>query len=175
MNNIEKSIHHRDEKLHDPDFMLRPLGVVHDSCQIYFPTKYLFEMSEYYTRNLSGYLYDIHKILYAFDLEVGVNYYDVCDVKQLDPTHIEFKGNFISLNELIQKCRADGLQFRVTSLKTAPKHGDPVDISVNGFEFGPEFKPKLYKSVVEQFYDYNGYAKFNEDKSKFKIIFEKIV
>lgn len=175
MNNIEKSIHHRDEKLNAKDFILRPLGVVHDSCQIYFPTKYLFEMNEYYTRNLSGYLYDIHKILYAFDLEVGVNYYDVCDLHQIDETHIELKGSYTAISKLINKCKEEGLLFRILKLKTAPKHGDPIEIPVNGFEFGSDFKPKLYKSVIDQFYDSGGYAKFNEDKSKFKITLEKIV
>jgi hypothetical protein len=175
-NNIEKSIHYRDEVLHDKDFILRPAGVVHDSCQIYFPTKYLFEMQEYYTRNLTGYLFDIHQILYAFDLEIGANYYDMLDMKQSDPTHMEFSGNWTSIMSFLKKCTADNLGFKVTSCKTNPKHGDAEDIEViDNTHFGELFKPKYYNSVIDQFFDNNCFACFHRDKSKFKIKIEKIV
>jgi hypothetical protein len=174
MNVIEISIHHRDEKLNSKDFILRPAGVVHDSCQIYFPTKYLFEMQDYYERTLSGYLYDLHKILYAFDLEVGTNYYDMIGLKSLDSTHIELSGNYTGINNMIEKCVADGLKFRIVSLKATPKHQDPIEIEVNGFEFGEQFQPKLPKSVIKQFFDNNCYACYNRDTSKFKCVIEKI-
>jgi hypothetical protein len=169
---ISKSIHHEDEKL--PDVILRPLGVVHDSCQIYYPTEYIFDMNEYYVRNLTDYLYKIHGIYYTFDLETGVNYFDICDLKQLDPTHIELSGNYLSVKSLLDKCVDDGLRFKTLSMKATPKHKDPVDIEVlSNNEFGEGFKPRYSDSLMEQYYDAGVYAKFNEDKSKFKVILEK--
>ena len=155
-----------------------PLGVVHDSCQIYFPTKYLFDMSDYYFRNLSEYLDGIHHVLYAFDLEIGTNYYDICDLKQLDPTHIQIAGNYVSVKNLVDKCRADGLRFEVESLIMDRKHQDPLPIEVNGFEFGKEFAPDRWTSVVDEFFlgggDGKFYARFNQDKSSFKMILKKV-
>jgi len=165
---IEPSIHHNDIKI--PKVQIRPLGVIHDSSQFYFTTTYLFRMKEYYTRHLSEYMYKTHGIYYDFDLELGTNFYDVADVNQIDDHHIEFTGNYVTLKELVDKCRKDGLKFKITSL--TDKDGNPI--AVNGFEFGPEFKPKLYNSIVREFLDYELYAKFNEDKSKFKMIFEEL-
>jgi hypothetical protein len=165
MNTIDKSIHRTDEVMNQKDFILRPLGVVHDSCQIYFPTKYLFEMNEYYTRNLSGYLFDLHKILYAFDLEVGVNYFDVCDLHQISPTEIELTGTYTAIKALIEKCHADGLMVEVEYLKLVKKHQDPIELTGMA---DSEFKPKITDNVITEFFNNNCYAKYCEDRSKFK-------
>jgi hypothetical protein len=75
---------------------------------------------------------------------------------------------------MLDKCRADRLQFKINWLRTNPKHGDPQDIPFDGFEISEEFKPKYPTSIIKQFFDYNCYAKFCEDNSKYKIQIEKL-
>lgn len=169
---IEPTIHHNDPKI--PDVIIRPAGVIHDSCQFYFTTKYLFRMKEYYTRHLTDYLFKVHGIYYTFDLELGSNFYDVADMSQPDDHHIQFTGSYTTLTELVTKCREDGLKFRISKLHKVKKKQAPEILTVNGFEFDPEFKPKLYNSILTEFLDYDMYAKFNEDKSKFMMEFEEL-
>ena len=131
-------------------------------------------MKEYYTRHLTDYLYKVHGIYYTFDLELGSNFYDVADMSQLDDHHIQFTGSYTTLTGLVNKCREDGLNFRISKLHKVKKKQAPDILTVNGFEFDPEFKPKLYTSILTEFLDYDMYAKFNEDKSKFMMEFEEL-
>jgi DNA polymerase I - 3''-5'' exonuclease and polymerase domains len=158
----------------DRNMIVRPFNVVHDSSQNYFETKKLFEISDFYRLYLTEYLYELYKVRYEFDLEIGINYYDLARMKQLSPTVLSFKGTHKSLQGLLRQCTLDGLKYKVQSLKNLKvTEGDGIILDPK-----KEFKPIYKDSVMDKFYvktwDGVGQAIYDMDYSKYEVVIEKI-
>lgn len=153
----------------DKDIIIRPLIVVHDSSQNYFETKKIFEINDYYTKYLTDYLYDKYKIRYEFDTLVGVNYFDMCEVKVIDADTIQLTGNYRSLTKLAKKLEADGVEFDIISIKHKKKD---IEYFENGV-LSPEFAPKCYKSMVRAFYEEGLKSVYEIDNSKYRMTIRK--
>lgn len=146
----------------DKEVIIRPLNVVHDSSQNYFEAKYIFKISQFYNKYLRSYLYGKYGIDYAFDTEVGDNYFDMTDLSVIDDKTIALKGTYVALTKLLAKLDSSNVKYSVVSLTNKKKTKNYLN--ENG-SFSPDFKQEGYDDYVTQFYENNMYATFNMDLS----------
>jgi len=151
-------------------YNIYPQNVVHDSSQNIVEGRLLFDIFPFYHHNLTDYLYDLYGIKYEFDLEVGCNYFDMCDLSQIDNDTISLKGNYTSINGLLTNL-GDSLKYELVSV-VDKKSNTEIDVINN--KPSSEFKPKLFNDTIEQFNSMNMMAHFNVDKSKYVFTIKRI-
>lgn len=138
-------------------FKLRPLTVVHDSCTNEFNTERLFEIGQFYYKNMTQFLYDRFGIRYKFGTFIGDNYFDV---SELDPIEegkkIGLTGSATSLNKILGKLDEINYPYRFLV-------GDK-DMLV----------PSKPKSIFDAFYGRWGECVYDRDYSSYHIELESL-
>lgn len=134
-----------------------PWLVVHDSCTKYFPIKDIFEIGEFYKEHFTQYLYKMLGILWEFDIEMGNNYGDRFEFKNIDKDTLQFSGNYISINPVLQKMKKE-LNITIKYMKS------DEEISESNF------LPKFGTGIVSDFMKKTGSPTYDVDYSKYKLI-----
>jgi hypothetical protein len=137
-----------------------PLNVVHDSCQNYFESNFIFDLHPYYYKLLSDYLFDKHQIRYEFDTEIGTNYCDKAKLKQINSNELELVGNCTTLTKLCNKLTADRVRYKIDRL-----------VDYKGEEC-QEMRPDIIQNTVRQFFE-DFEPRYEFDMSKYKLIIKR--
>jgi hypothetical protein len=146
--------------------IVRPMNVVHDSAQNYFESNYIFDIHSYYHERLTEYLYKKFGIRYEFDTLVGVNYFDMAELRSIDNDTLQLTGNYRSLTSLCRKLKSDNVKFKILSIKHAKEDIEYFKDNV----LSPEFCSKVEKDFVKQFYIGEMESIYEYDYSKFRMI-----
>jgi hypothetical protein len=166
-NNIYES-----SKPNSPIHPLLPLGVIHDSSQNSFLARDIFKIFAFYREHLTAYLKAKYfNINFLFDLEIGKNFYDMCEVKDLDERTLEIEGTYTAVSDLLLGLNEDNVNYEITSIHD--KRAD-IDLEVNGKQLPDGFKSNIESNYVKQFIDGGYEARYFIDKSKYIFIIKQL-
>jgi hypothetical protein len=85
---------------------------VHDSNTCNFPADKLWSLHAFYDKNFTEFVYKKCGLNLLFDLEVGSNYQDSCNMKQVSDDIVEFKGNARSILKIMDRMNeCPGLKY----------------------------------------------------------------
>lgn len=150
------------------EIIVRPVNVVHDSSQNLFETKHIFEICDFYSRNMREYLYEKYNVDWAFDTLVGVNYYDMVEISNLDKDKLSLKGTYTALKLLLDKLKADGVDYSIESIEN--ENGESLTLTYDE-NYAEGFESDIPNSALKQsICQYKVSAMYEFDKSKYKAI-----
>lgn len=140
---------------------ISPISVVHDSNCNYIDAKFFWDIQDFYYKNFTEFLYDLTGVKYKFSVLLGTNYYDSCELKQLDYGRLRLEGTGLAINELMQRLDDVGVKY---SLEV------PEGIEVIGGRL-----PEIYHDSIEEFIRYEAREPiYHKDISHYKVILNKI-
>jgi hypothetical protein len=83
-------------------FVLKNIKLT-DSCENLVNINYLFRIKQYYDEHFMRYAKEQYGILFAYDLEIGLNYGEMMGVKPIDNNTIEVTGSGSVIQGLLWK------------------------------------------------------------------------
>ena len=87
----------------DKNMLIRNVIVVHDSCENLVNINYLFNIKQFYDKYFMEYAKEKYGILFAYDLEIGLNYGEMMGVKPIEDNVIEVSGTGSVIQGLLYK------------------------------------------------------------------------
>jgi len=172
------NVNYQSYKHPDKYPFVRVWNTVHDSSQNYFKCEDLFRVGPYFKLTLTDYLYEKFGVVYAFDTEVGVDYYNMCEYKLKDNKTLELVGSCKALKRVLDKCKVAGLNFEIVSLTNLTDEDNPVECSIlNGWYLEEEFKPLIRPYYMDNFMNIDkdwGEARYQLDWTEYKAIIRKL-
>lgn len=159
----------QDSYDHPEGPIIRPMNVVHDSSQNYFQSKYIFDIHEHYHQRLTEFLWEKVKIKYEFDTLVGVNYFDMAEVKVLTKNSIQLKGSYTALTKLCHKLKVDDVYFIIESIKSKKNEVELLNEGIISTDFKPESDPSIIFNFYKNYYS----PTYNLDKSSYRMIISR--
>lgn len=156
---------------------IRVWNTVHDSSQNYFQIDKLFEIRDYYYETLTEYLWNKYKVRYEFDVEVGANYFDMCEYKNLTQTKLELGGSYTAVKKLLDKIKSSGmLNFEIESLKRNDKEYE-CKLNCDGWysdDFVPEQDEHIYARFANRGQYFMARAAYEQDRSNYTVVINKL-
>ena len=85
--------------------LLKGIGCIHDSCQNLLSINELWNIVGFYRKNFYDYVYEKVGIRFDYDLEIGVDYANMMEVKLLDNNVLNITGTATALKILLDKIK----------------------------------------------------------------------
>jgi hypothetical protein len=134
---------------------LKNIGCIHDSCQNLFDINKLWDIVEFYRKHFYDYVYDEVGIRFDYDLEIGVDYSNMMEVKLLEDGRLKLTGSGSTLLKLLDEIR----------------NNSRLKVSCNLSK--EELMPKFEKSSLNRFIKKHQTC-MELDESEYTIILEKL-
>lgn len=134
---------------------LKNIGCIHDSCQNLLSINDLWTVVNFYRKYFYDYVYESVGIRFDYDLEIGVDYFNMMEVKLLDNGNLKLTGSGSTLLRLLEEIK-DNSQLKVL-----------CDLQES------ELKPKFEKSSLSRFIKKHQTC-MELDESEYTIILTKI-
>lgn len=84
---------------------LKNVGVIHDSCQNLLDINQLWNIVKFYRKNFYDYVYDEVGIRFDYDLEIGIDYANMMEVRLLEDNKLKISGTASALRVLLEKIK----------------------------------------------------------------------
>ena len=84
---------------------LKNIGCIHDSCQNLLNINELWNIVGFYRKNFYDYVYNEVGIRFDYDLEIGIDYANMMEVKLLDNNVLNITGTATALRILLNKIK----------------------------------------------------------------------
>lgn len=134
---------------------LKNIGLIHDSCQNLLDINELWNVVGFYRKNFYDYVYNKVGIRFDYDLEIGIDYANMMEVKLIKENILEITGTATALKILLEKI----------------KYESNLKITCNISE--EELLPKVETSSLKRFIKKHQTC-MELDESEYTIILEKL-
>lgn len=84
---------------------LKNIGCIHDSCQNLLSINELWNIVGFYRKNFYDYVYNEVGIRFDYDLEIGIDYANMMEVKLLENNILNITGTATALRVLLNKIK----------------------------------------------------------------------
>lgn len=125
---------------------VQPNIVVHDSSTNIFKIRDVLEIGEFYYKHFTEWLYAKYGVKWLFKTYIGVNYYDVCELSNIDESTLKLSGSNRSINFIFDRLKLNNMNF------------DLLTPEYTGIE-------SLYPNKFSEFIALEGKASFDKDNS----------
>ena len=134
---------------------LKNIGCIHDSCQNLLSINDLWNVVNFYRKYFYDYVYESVGIRFDYDLEIGVDYSNMMEVKLLDDGNLKLTGSGSTLLRLLEEIKDNSQLTVLCNLQES------------------ELKPKFEKSSLSRFIKKHQTC-MELDESEYTIILTKI-
>lgn len=132
---------------------IRSISMVHDSIQCLFDIHLLPIIQQFYTEHYQSHLKELTGIFFRYDLEIGDNYYDLCEFN-CTPDGFTLEGTNKAINLILKKLVKNNMPYEIIKQKNSL---DEV--------YWPRYKDCLFSE---------GEAKYHPDHAYNSILFKLI-
>lgn len=133
---------------------LKNIGCIHDSCQNLLDINLLWDVVKFYRRYFYDYVFDKVGIRFDYDLEIGVDYANMMEVKLLEDNTLKLTGSGSTLRRLLYN-----IEYYSDLKVSCDKSYDELD-------------PKIEKSSLKRFIKKHQTC-MDLDESEYTIILTK--
>lgn len=133
----------------------RPVLQVHDALISYFDLSMIWDLNEFYYQAFTEYLYKITGVRYAFSVCFGMDYYNKCDSRNIDPDNLELVGSNRGILQILEGLDKIGVRYEIVE-----KDSDIVPVE--------EITMKKYNR------NYGELVAYDEDVTKNRVVIKRL-